>query len=109
MKTTKINTNINMFKIKSVREAKYVRSVAVSELNSDDTAIKSAKEDVKVARASLKQAKAELKARKAERSELRKFIKRIDARIKALPAEMATNRDINAVFMDARKAGLLND
>lgn len=108
MKNDKINTNINMFKIKSIREANYVKRVALNELKSDATAIKSAKEEVKVARRALRQAKAELKARKAERAEVRRFVKRIDARIKALPAEMATNRDINAVFMDARKAGVLN-
>ena len=42
MKNDKINTNINMYKIKSVREAKYVKRIALNELESDALAIKSA-------------------------------------------------------------------
>ena len=107
MKNDKINTNINMYKIKSVREAKYVKRIALNELESDALAIKSAKEDVKVARKNLRKAKEALKKQKQERSELRKFIKRLNARMKALPEEMATSRDINAVLADAKKEGIL--
>lgn len=106
MKNGKINTNINMFKIKTVREAKSIKHLALKELEGDNMAIKSAKADVRVARAEVRKAKAELRKQKRERNELRKFIKRLDARIKALPEEMARARDINAVVAEAKQAGV---
>lgn len=106
MKINKINTNINLYKVKTMREAKYIERIALNELESDALAIESAKEDVKVARKNLTKAKAALKKQKQERSELRKFIKRLEVRIKALPDEMATNRDIKAVLAEAYKEGM---
>lgn len=108
MKNDKINTNINLFKVKTMREANNVKRIALNELESDALAIKSAKEDVKVARKNLAKAKAALKQQKRERSELRKFIKRLNTRIKVLPEEIATTRDINAVLAAADKEGLLH-